>query len=329
MLPDRAERLCNDILSTASPDVNERCVAWDLLHDHRISARRATHWEGHADAALGYSLEAAIRVYFDLVLNRPQETYRSTLNTTNIPSISDSELPAPGKMLVQVLDLTNRRSMAIWQFGKDLGFTPLGGLDLSRPDTLAADLDDLLSKMPLADQVPLMDAFFAAQRLHLEGGNAQGPVWVALWDDWRDRIDPNEPESWAGTVGLSKEAVGRCFAVLKYPARRAGVLVRPTQLEASWYGRHFPSPPACALGTGGRIMRGDPARTVPPLREYIHAPILWSVQDWLLSDIPVRSTRAKVGSVSSLRADRAAHWQALGVEVGTAELTSWMVDPNG
>jgi hypothetical protein len=286
------------------------------------------HWEGHASAALDYSLEAAIRVYFDLILKRPQETYRTVLNTNNIPFVSDSDLPAPGKMLVQILDLTNRRSTGIWQFGKDLGFTPLGGLDLSSPDALAADLDGLLSKKPLVDQVPLMDAFFAAQRLHLEAGNAQGPVWVALWDDWRDRIDTDKPESWARTVGLSKEAAGRCFVVLKYPARRADVLVRPTQLDASWYGRHFPSPPVCALGTGGRIVHGDPARIVPPLREYIHAPIPWSVQDWLLSDIPVRPTRARVGSVSSLRADRLAHWQALGAEVGTADLTSWMDRPN-
>jgi hypothetical protein len=329
MLPDRASRLCNDILSSSSPDVNARSVAWDLLHDHRISARRVAHWEDLASGALDASLEAALRTYFDVICKRPLETYASNVNASNIPHLGDFALPGAGKMLVQVLDLTNKRCMAIWEFGKDLGLAALRGLDLSKPDALAADLDLRLSKQSLDAQVPLMDAFFTAQRLHLEAGNSQGPVWVALWDGWRARIELHQPESWAGAVGLSKEISNRCFAVLKYPVRRAGSLIRPTQLEASWYGRHFPSPPVCALATGGRVVQGEPANIVRPLAEYIHAPVPWSVQDWLLSEIPVRSTRTPVGPISVLRMDREAHWGALAMEVGKAALTAWMATPNG
>jgi hypothetical protein len=108
-------------------------------------------------------------------------------------------------------------------------------------------------------------------------------------------------------------------------------LICPTQLEAHWYGRHFPTSPGCRFQEGGRVVEGrlsvfsDPAYA--PLREYIHAPIPLYVTDWLGAGFPVLRTAGLVGREDYLERDRAAHWRALIREFPDTE--SWMAEPNG
>ncbi|MGD1093994.1 MAG: hypothetical protein ABSB35_18665 [Bryobacteraceae bacterium] len=71
---------------------------------------------------------------------------------------------------------------------------------------------------------------------------------------------------------------------------------------------------------------GNPA---PPLREYIHEPIEWSVHDWLLSGIPAIPTQWPIGLTSGLASDRDAHWKALCAEAGESVIAAWMDRASG
>ncbi|MGD1093993.1 MAG: hypothetical protein ABSB35_18660 [Bryobacteraceae bacterium] len=208
MLPRQVTDFCLDILASGYADPNERSIAWNLLHDQRISPWRAAHWAAKAGGALHSSLAEGVRVYRDLLVKEPL-MYRGAVNASNIPRPTDPELPGPGDMLVQILDLANATSMAIWTFGKDVAhISALNGLDVSNTDRLIAGLSKRLSGRPAEDQAALLDAFFNAQNFHLQQGGHQGPVWVTLWERWLPRIDLREPETWAKAVGLSKPRQG-------------------------------------------------------------------------------------------------------------------------
>jgi hypothetical protein len=250
----------------------------------------------------------------------------------NLPRSNAPDLPSGPEQLVHVLDLTNRISRAVWQFGKDSGIAGLSGLDLVSADSLAASLAQQLAGRPISEQLPLMRAFFRAQELYTGTGEPYPPVWVALWRHWSLAIDLANSEFWASSMGLSKPKEGCWLAVLRYPAIRAGQLIRPTQLEAGWFGRHFPSPSVCTLGSGGRIVHGLDSAAAPAgncLWEYLHKPIAWSEHDWLSSEMPVLRTARPVGPASRLLSDRELHWRRLSKEFGSQAVSSWMAKANG
>ncbi|MEK7408747.1 MAG: hypothetical protein AAB225_27085 [Acidobacteriota bacterium] len=250
----------------------------------------------------------------------------------NLPRANAPDVATGPEQLVHVLDLTNRTSRAIWQFGKDSGIVGLSGLDLVSAESLGLSLAQQLAGRPVSEQVPLMRAFFLAQELYIGSGDPHPPVWVALWRHWSLTIDLAHSESWADAVGISKPKEGCWLAVLKYPATRAGQLVRPTQLEAGWFGRHFPSPNVCTPGSGGRIVHGLDSAVVPAgncLWEYLHKPIPWSEYDWLSSGMPVSRTARPVGPVGTLLSDREFHWGRLKREFGEKAVSSWMKNANG
>jgi hypothetical protein len=278
-------------------------------------------------------LEAAFRVYGDRVADLPSATYLDArVNGVNILRIGAPDVPIGAEQLVHVLDLTNRTSRGIWQFGKDLGVAGLAGLDLASAESLRLSLGRHLAGRPVSEQLPLMRAFFRAQELYVERHEPYPPVWVALWRHWGLSVDPAQAESWANAVGLCRPIPGRWLSVLKYAASRAGRLVRPTQFEAGWLGRHFPSPSVCSPGSGGRIVHGLDSATVPTgdcLWEYLHQPIAWSEHDWLSSGMPVSCTVRSVGPVGALLSDREFHWVRLQREFGEGPVRSWMYNANG
>ncbi len=186
-----------------------------------------------------------------------------------------------------------------------------------------------------------MTAFFDAQKEFLEAAEANrrrgvktaalGCCWVALWDPWRSLVS-DSADDWCEAVGLAKKPsqTPAWMAVLKYTVRSARRLIRPTQLEAGWYGRHFPTPGECALETGGRVVDGREAVFSTAgrraLREYLHAPIPLDVSYWLDARFPVRRTTRVLGDPSDLERDRSGHWSALREEF--PGMKAWMPVPN-
>lgn len=154
------------------------------------------------------------------------------------------------------------------------------------------------------------------------------PVWVTREAEWKKRTSASAT-GWCESVGVCRP--DSCWmAVIAYPARRAGQLIRPTQLEAGWFGRHFPTPLSCSRETGGRIVEGRTAIALrsdhASLPEYIHAPIRLKVDDWRRAGFPVLDTVVPAGPHARLFADREAHWMAL--QRKFPGLVAWMASPN-
>jgi len=336
MLPERVIRLCDDLLETSRDDDNARGVSWNLKHEHRISDERGNHWAELMAGPLNRSLEAALRAYGDLAAETPFETYlHRWLNRANIPHPADADVPEPGDMLAHVLDLTSRRSMDIWRLGKDKDVSDLlrDRCDVRSADTLAPFLARHLSDKSTGAQLPIMRAFFSAYRLYVEERRPHGPVWAALWEKWFERINRLRAESWGCAMGLCKPQPPHWLVILKYPVDLAGTLVRPTQLEAGYFGRHFPTPPCAGTGNGGRIVHGrnGQSNTNPTkaLREFVHLPMRWTEHEWIASRLPVIETAVVVGGVNQLRLDREGHWTDLCYEYGPNQVSSWMNPANG
>jgi len=335
MLPNRVMRRCDDLLGGPTYDANARAVAWNLKHEHRVSDERGIHWADLMAGPLSDSLKTALNVYGDSVAARPFETYRHrVLNRNNILHPSDADLPGPGDTLVHVLDLTGPRSIAIWRDLKDQDSAGLlGDWDSNGVDSLRPVLDKLLARRSIEEQLPLMRAFFSAYRGYLEKREPHGPIWAALWSKWFDRVNRMRAESWASATGLCKLTPPNFLAILKYPADLGNPLIRPTQLEAGYFGRHFPSPPCASAGHGGRIVQGRSGNmnTNPTkaLREFIHPPIQWTEHEWVASGLPVIETAFAVGAAGELASDRSGHWSDLCHEFGQAPVSTWMDPANG
>jgi len=186
-------------------------------------------------------------------------------------------------------------------------------------------------------QLSLMRAFFDAQREFLREVDSRqrsddpmatlNPFWVTVWDSWQQRVGKSA-DDWCASVGLCKDSPA-WVAVVRYPVRRVQ-LIRPTQLEAGWYGRHFPTPPDCSLGEGGRVVDGHPhifsRPGYQPLKEYLHPPIPLFVEDWIVTLLPCLQTTQPIGQVPFLERDRIGHWNGLTNEFSHTQ--EWMRSAN-
>ena len=314
-----------DILQNTR-SLNTRSTGWNMMHDQRVNEDWADQWfmnygrpvtsDGLKDALQDYGQDFRepgkwLDVYADL----------ETKGRNFI-----SKLAEPSGQLVHILDLFSRNSRRIWTFGKQQGIGQLG-VQLSSWDEvlgpLPSSIIDILDSGDVNRQIPLMRDFLNSWNQYLrlvitrrkEGPSNLNLIWVTLWEQWR-MIGGNSGNDWCDSVGLTKN--GRTWvAVLRYSTNRLTGslrLVRPTQLEAGHFGRHFPTPPDCGMCEGGRVVEGRNSIILPrTLPEYLHGPIEFSLDDWLGSGCAVQTVTA-VGAESALLTDRERHWTGLGRE---------------
>ncbi|MEA2337645.1 MAG: hypothetical protein QOE82_1652, partial [Thermoanaerobaculia bacterium] len=96
--------------------------------------------------------------------------------------------------------------------------------------------------------------------------------WATTWNTL-EAVADEEAHRWAEVVGIPVEE-GDWLILLRYPVRRTGTLVRPTQLDAGWNALHFPSPPTTPLTSGGHPMDlGDGTCHASIRSEFIHQQI--------------------------------------------------------
>ncbi len=337
--------VCAEILAgrTAGFDIQlSRAFAWNLLHESRVREFWAEEWfteYGKPDTPL--ALRDSLADYLFAFRSRPDQAYSLLEKFANaFVNHFHPDAPQPNHILVTTFDLWSPASRAVWQYGITQGIGILrgfAGLDRTAPKP-PANLVNLLVPRDQDLQVPIMAAYFAAQEAYLDevdrrraSGDSMdtfSPVWVTREKEWRKQTSASAA-GWCESVGVCRPEA--CWmAVIAYPARRAGQLIRPSQLEAGWFGRHFPTPPSCSRETGGRIVDGRPAIALKPdhcsLPEYIHAPIRLKVDDWRRAGFPVLDTVVTAGVHTRLVGDREAHWTALKREF--PGLAAWMASAN-
>jgi len=337
--------VCEELLGSPRYGTNDRSFAWNLVHERRVSDDWGEFWYQkyglpHSPSALLKSLN----FYHNDLREFPVPTYADVESRArNFVPRGTRDCPADHELLVRVLDLWSPGSRRVWSHARRLEMGMLGevaDLGLEKPNP-PPEITAPLSTLTIDGQIPLMTIFFAALQDYLatadeerrRGGTMEtlDPYWVAQWEPWKERVSASA-SGWGESVGLSKrpEQTPVWLAVIRYPVRRAKRLICPTQLEAHWYGRHFPTPPTCMVAAGGRVVEGRESvfsqADYLPLREYIHAPIPLEVADWVATGFPVLPTTGIVGDPIDLERDRSAHWTGLKREFSDTD--SWMKRSN-
>lgn len=264
-------------------------MGWNLFHDRRIGAKRFQQFADRA-AAVSNRLSDSSRIK-DAVQDYHVRFVQEELNPSFLSSENDNNFhdasgalgaPHHSKLLIRVLNLSGMHSVferacldGVPEFSDYDRSTGSPRRRLARTDWLDLKLKEFLAQPTLGYQVARLDSHpILAALLKFMSANRTAfpfePAWVSLWSDFRDH-DWHSPKRWHELVGLRPPQQDAWFLLLRYPARFAGRMVRPTQLDGGWYPQHFPVPPSALVG---HTMEMNHARRLSrPLPEYIHQQI--------------------------------------------------------
>lgn len=275
-------------LSRAGNEPSHRMLAWNLLHDDRVSEQRAaeffrlTGFPSKPDQVI-----PALNKYSDhLDAAAPEATYLAPSNANNIIPKSWR----PKFALAHVLNL----SKVLWS------------IPHQTPEGVAKTKDRLLS---ITDRKPVLEDLLH-QAFELQ---CNRPTWAADWSRLSKYSDFVAPDHWNRAVGVwrFRESIQ---IVLRYEPSRVTQFVRPTQLDAGAYQFHFPSPAGRSPKRGGVAMllqdlETPPRRRLPLVPEYLHAPIRFSFDDWLKAEELLAAVDD--GPSPETIAFRRRHWELL------------------
>lgn len=307
-------------------DIEFHAMARNIMCDHRVSETREQDFDnvtGHPRTPNG--LQHAIVDY-----------HHEYVQTMRIPRFADWDVnssnildyPLPGmhlidrdRLFVRVLDLSGM--YGVYRDGQLSGSPAFSTLPKAISDAALLDwLDFQLESRP-TEHVRWFIGHVLDAMDHLRLTTAFQPTWAANWSEFAQYADKG-PDRWAQAMGLKKPSVPRWLILLRYRAREAGTISRPTQLDAGWYAHHFPSPPQAPLATGGHPMdlRTSPGATAL-LSEYIHEETTHTLAHWDAAGSLVGRTSGAAGG--RLEDQRLMHHRLLNLIYGY-NVTRWMPD---
>lgn len=272
-------------------------IAWNLLHDWRISNERlASFSQAASDKNLPLNswenIHSSVDAYY---LNHVR--YTSTIqqgrkpdfleshNAHNHYSASSLKPLNPYRLLVNILPLNALNHT--YDYYRSIFPSFLQPASLSVGPANAPKIMDFLDKqlIPLSDYDGATDTWkvrspqnsdFLIRTLQCLGESINvdslryEPVWASFATDLQ-KIASANPMRWRELVGVPNSSQSQWLLFLRYPviSCRTQPLVRPTQLDAGTsFAEHFPNPPT---EVHGRAMDIQDNRTHLPLPEFIHA----------------------------------------------------------
>jgi hypothetical protein len=324
---------------------HDMAMAENIRHDHRVSREREEWFDELSGSPRGrrQDLEDGMTDYFkDWIRTRDQDPdyILEKLNGENIlvGGIMNRRSFKGTIPLGRVLDLNGLRqpfSVAV-QAAVD-GLLPGPELErlrrfveevrvLNTEEQFGGFLDRQLDerRSGLERQEFLSDLLLALNVAARE--RPFQPCWVTLWSDLEPHLREDSPEEWAEALGVVLHQADRWLIVLRYTIDDAAMLVRPTQLEAGWWGYHFPSPQHAPVSSGGHpVDLGINDPFAPLVREYIHSRIDYDVRQWIVAGRRLRrTTRA---TACDLQERRRNHYRRLMETYGEDATRSWMSSP--
>ena len=271
---------------------SERALAWNLIHDDRISEDRADHfYEFTNHPSTPAELLSALRKYVASFIHveDPIETYLNSQNSCNFLSLN----PKPAFDLCHLVNL----SAVLYQLRNTIIDPTFGiGLDLfDNAETQISNARDPQDIQSLVDH--LLSAYFILRRSR--------PIWAAKWNDLaRQNLADQGGKSWNQAVGVWRE-FDTIQLTVRYSARKPTRLVRPTQLDIGAFQYHFPSPASADVKLGGFCMllkEMEPRRRQRLVSEFIHPPFPFSSKHWLRSGARIVLVKAEgAGTVEGYR----------------------------
>ena len=287
-----------------------------------MSETRAAHFgrwcrESGNAADLVLAAEEYLR---EQVHKDPNTTFLHEDNGNNIVETPNGSI-ADEEPLATVLDLTGLA--AVLRAGRLAGLPDLQTLPAAATITdeqINQFYEDRLRNPDLGVRDRTVDAILHAVYL-----SERHPTWAARWDRFIGRIDAT-PESWLEAVGIPRATFPRWILALRYTADEVQQLLRPTQLEAGWFGYHFPSPPGSA-DAGGHAMslaERDGNLRLPILPEFVHPRVRFRWQHWKAAGRMCDVTTRVGGPVYRLAVYRADHYEDLVAEYGSEAISGWL-----
>jgi hypothetical protein len=302
---------------------HDRAAAINFIHDRRVSEKRAAHFlqwcqESGNAADLVLAAEEYLR---EQVRKVPDATFLHEDNGDNVVETANGSI-ADDEPLATVLDLTGLAE--VLRTGRLAGLPDLQALPAAA--TITDEQINQFYEDRLRNPDPEIRDRTVDAILHAVYLSERHPTWAARWDRFVGRID-DTPESWLEAAGIPRATYPRWILVLRYTADEAQQLVRPTQLEAGWFGYHFPSPPAGSADAGGHAMSlaerdGNPRLRLLP--EFVHARVRFRWQHWKAAGRMCEVTRRVVGPMDRLAANRADHYEDLVAEYGSEVISEWL-----
>jgi len=302
---------------TRSRDTAHRAVGFNLMHDHRVTRpqeRKLRRYTGARPDATG--LLDGLETYFQKRIRKARgpDYLKRAINRHNfIPTATGTTAGIHGDTeLVRVLDLSGLREVFL-RAKRRRKFRIFADSEVDR--NFSRWLEMQLKRGPVEVR-RFVGTVLAALDYDRRKYRFQ-PTWATPREDFEPAAGGGA-DRWLQVLGLKKSSFPRWLIVLKYSARDAGQLVRPTQLDAGASENHYPSPPQAPLETGGYTMD---LRTRPAagrlVREYIHQQVDHPIAHF------VEIGEAVGARTGGLRVQRKNHHRLLVREHGTG-VRDWM-----
>lgn len=296
-------------LSRSSRASEDRAVACNLVHDHRVDAEREAEWRRFLPRRAGAKdLKDAVKDYRD-----------ERVRYADSPDFADDSLngknfmrgPLGDNEMATVIDLTGLaalfRENYRWFPSEDQG-----------PEATKKSLDRRMR----GSVGPVMRRFVASALELMNGSRPFNPVWVMPWTEFATVLEAGATR-WCEAVGRPiHDDIAHWVIVLRYRLREAGgSLVAPTTLDAGLSPEHFPPPlRAGRTGIAMDLQSGPP----DVLRsEAIHPQTYYRPEFWEASDFAKGEARPSAGR---LVRQRTAHYNLLCQKFGSSTGT-WMKKP--
>jgi hypothetical protein len=292
-------------------------IAFNLRNDERVSEKRAQEFFSLGD---GRQLHPALKKYFE---TRVRDTPHPDFANKDISA--DNYYPANplgfhrplGDCPLVRLICVNGLYAPVFRVAREHRLRPFNDL----PEQ--TEFESTWLNQQFADPATassFLKACLAAMKLWRQEKNVYNPAWVTRWDRF-ERILPGGPKRWLEALGVRLDVPMWVF-LLRYPAQRAGALIRPTILDSGKKACHFPTPiENVPPERGGHPVDLGPLQGGGLLPEYLHEDISYEPED-LLIEGEFRYGRSD-SSESALGTLRRRHYERLRTEYTDAPLKHW------
>jgi hypothetical protein len=320
------------LASLLAATTDERAIALNLMHDHRVSPAREREFDAFVKPpCTDVQLRLALDEYFHAKVRHrklPHYVYHA-VNANNLLNgqVAVRPMIRGDVQLVRVLDLNGLNRVFQWAYGVRRA-NPRWGRTFDRFPRNISDGRAVLGWLDEKMQPRTVESFVATVldvlRTHRAEKKAYQPTWATTWAAFKEHVAAG-PDRWCQVLGIDKPRA--CWVILlRYTVREAGTIARPTQLDCGWHQFHFPSPPGASLSTGGHPMD---ISTVPPANrlrpEFIHKQPNHLLEHWL-SLAPNNYGRTTAPTAPSLSAQRQTHHQLLAQIYGSG-VYQWLPNP--
>lgn len=298
-------------------DSEHKAMSENLMFDHRVSVSREKVFINYIQKPFtSDSLEKAIVNYFEdrIRFSKKPHFLCDKTNLDNIVCGTPCLSPKISKDLdlVRVVDLNGLSVVFQWAKSKNFPFFLTFPRNLGDDKKILKWLDHKLLNKPQSQVEKVLAQVINAMNKYRLVSPFQ-PTWVVPWTQFSKFI-PGNPEKWLEVLGVKKINAPRWCFLLKYKAREAGTVVRPTQLDAGWYAYHYPSPPKVQNFLGGHPMDLS-ASSTDLISEYIHMQIDHTIDQWFNTGKACK--RTTLVNNASLSSQRKAHLSLLNNKYGT------------